>query len=152
MNRLVRFSSRQAALWSGVFLAGCAPQTDYSGITTSPVTMACDGGRTFTVAYADGFETAIIETDGKRLELPRVRTSLGMNPTPLSSATRRPSEPIFGTPLQESTQQQRPGGIDRAGTTGVRYGSDEALFISRNQQAVLEVGSDIFSNCEVRRT
>ena len=49
MNRLVRFSSWQAALWSGMLLAGCAPPTDYSGITTSPITMVCDGGRNFTI-------------------------------------------------------------------------------------------------------
>jgi hypothetical protein len=38
------------------------------------------------------------------------------------------------------------------GSTGVRYGSDEALFISRNQGAVLQVGDNTYSNCQVART
>ena len=37
---------------------------------------------TFTVAYSNGFETAVVEAEGRRLELQKVRTTLGMNPTP----------------------------------------------------------------------
>lgn len=149
MNGLVRFLSLLAAL--GMSLAGCAPQTDYSGITTSPITMVCDGGRTFTIAYANNFETAIIETEGQRLELPRVRTALSMTPTPPGFGARRVAPPFLGAPGREGLDRPR-GGVGVAGTTGVRYASDEALFISRNQEAVLQVGDDIYSNCEVART
>ena len=61
-------------------MAGCAPQSDFSAVSTSPVTMVCDGGKSFTVAYSNGFETAVIEAEGRRLELQKVRTTLGMNP------------------------------------------------------------------------
>jgi hypothetical protein len=117
--------------------------------------MACDGGRTFTVAYADNFETALVETEGQRLELPRVRTTLGMTPT----------SPGFGSPLEgpfndndrsgmgggQDFGPQR-GGSGGVGTTGVRYGNDEALFISRNEAAVLQLGDETFSNCQIARS
>jgi hypothetical protein len=158
MTRLMRFSSWPAALLSGIGLAGCAPQTDYTGVSTSPVNMVCDGGKTFTVTYADGFETAVIETEGQRLELPRVRTALSLTPEPPGFGARRVSPPFLGASEEEGfgdrEQFGRPrgGGGGVAGTTGVRYGSDEAFFISRNQEAVLEVGDEIYSNCEVART
>jgi membrane-bound inhibitor of C-type lysozyme len=143
MNGSVRFSSLQAALWSGVLLAGCAPQTDYSGVATSPIAMVCDGGRTFTIAYANNFETAIIETEGRRVELTKVRTSFGSTPTP--------AVPSVAT---DETAATAPSVVfaPTTGTTGVRYASDEALFISRNREAVLQVGDDTYSNCEVART
>jgi membrane-bound inhibitor of C-type lysozyme len=150
MNRGVRFSSLQAALWSGVLLAGCAPQTDYSGVATSPINMVCDGDRTFTIAYANNFETAMIEAEGQRLELPRVRTSLSMTPTPPGFGARPVAPPFLGAAGQDEVDRPS-GGVDVAGTTGVRYASDEALFISRNQEAVLQVGDDVYSNCEVAR-
>ena len=82
MTRSLRLSGWPAALLAGIGVAGCAAQTDYSAVTTSPVTMVCDGGKSFTVAYSNGFETAVVETDGRRFELQKVRTTMGMNPTP----------------------------------------------------------------------
>jgi hypothetical protein len=115
-------------------VAGCAPQSDFSAISTSPITMMCDGGQTFTVAYANNFETAVVESAGERLELPRLRTALSMTPTSPEVGTGSMVAPSVG------------------GSTGVRYGSDEALFISRNQGAVLQVGDNTYSNCQVART
>jgi hypothetical protein len=157
MMKLTRFSVWQAALLTGIGLAGCAPETDYSAVSTSPVNMACDGGKSFTVSYADGFETAIIETGGQRLELPRVRTALSLTPNPPGFGARPVAPPFLGAPGDEDFGDtadfgQADRGIGVAGTTGVRYGNDEAFFISRNQEAVLEVGDEIFSNCEVART
>ena len=113
--------------------------------------MVCDGGKTFTVSYTDGFDTAIIETEGQRLELPKVRTALSLTPSPPGFGARPVAAPFLGAPGTEEVGQPR-GGVGVAGTTGVRYGSDEALFISRNQEAVLEVGDETYSNCEVART
>jgi hypothetical protein len=157
MTKLMRFSSWQAALWSGMLLAGCAPQSDFSAASTSPISMVCDGGRTFTIAYANNFETAIIEAEGRRLELPRVRTALSMTPGPSGFGTRALEPPSFGTTETRGVGDRddfgRPRGeVGVAGTTGVRYGSEEALFISRNRDAVLQVGDDTYSNCEVART
>jgi hypothetical protein len=153
MTRSMRFSSWPAAL---LLLAGCAPENDFSSVSTAPITMMCDGGRTFTIAYANNFDTALVETEGRRLELPRVRTTLGMTPTPPGFGS-----PSLGGPFNEDDQSgigsggdfgpQR-GGLGVAGTTGVRYGNDEALFISRNQGAVLQLGDDTYSNCQVARS
>jgi hypothetical protein len=150
MTRSVRFAGWPAALLAGIGLAGCASQADYSRVSTSPVTMACDGGKTFTVSYANGFETAIVEAGGQRLELQRVRTTLGLNPTP--GALGNPDSPQF-----ESTSPgvERGGGgpsVTTAGTTGIRYSGDNGYYLSRNQAAVLEIGDDTYSNCEVART
>ena len=61
--------------------------------------------------------------------------------------------PLFGDRFGDREEFGRPrGGLGTAGTTGVRYGSDEAFFISRNQGAVLEVGDETYSNCRVART
>ena len=117
MTRSTGSSILPAALVAGIGLAGCAAQTDYSNVSTSPVTMACDGGRTFTVSYANGFETAVIETEGRRLELQRVRTTLGMNPTP--GLLGDPSSPQFEA---TSPGVETGGGgpsVTTAGTTGV---------------------------------
>jgi hypothetical protein len=153
MTRSMRFSNWPAAL---LVLAACAPQSDFSSVSTAPITMVCDGGRTFTIAYANNFDTALVETEGQRLELPRVRTALGMTPT-------RPGvgSPSLGAPLNETDRggigggedfgPQR-GGVGVAGTTGVRFGNEEALFISRNQGAVLQVGDNTYSNCQVARS
>jgi hypothetical protein len=127
----MRFWSWPIAL---MIVAGCAPQSDFSAISTSPITMMCDGGQTFTVAYANNFETAVVESQGERLELPRLRTALSMTPTSPEVGTGSMVGPVVG------------------GSTGVRYGSDEALFISRNQGAVLQVGDNTYSNCQVART
>lgn len=157
MTRFMRCSSWPAALLSGIGLAACAPQTDYSAVSTSPVTMACDGGRTFTVSYTNAFETAVIETDGQRLELPRVRTAANWAADPSGFGARSVAPPFHGPAGTEefdaSEQFGRPTvGGDVAGTTGVRYGDSEAFFISRDRAAVLQVGDEIYSNCEVVRT
>jgi len=160
MTRFMHLSNWPAVLLCGIAVAGCAPQTDYSAVSTSPVAMACDGGRTFTVSYANGFETAIIETDGRRLELPRVRTASSLSPSSSGFGGRSIEQPsfgatdtrLFGDRFGDRETFGRPrGGLGAAGTTGVRYGSDEAFFISRNQEAVLEVGDEIYSNCRVAR-
>jgi hypothetical protein len=153
MARSMRFSGWPVAL---SLLAGCAPQSDFSSVSTAPITMACDGGRTFTIAYANNFETALVETEGQRLELPRVRTTLGMTPT-----APEVGSPSWGGQFDETDRGRIAGGEDFGpqrggrgvtGTTGVRYGNDEALFISRNQGAVLQLGDDTYSNCQVART
>ena len=160
MTRLMRFSSWPAALLSGIGLAGCAPETDYTGVSTSPITMVCDGGKTFTVSYTGDFETAIIETDGQRLELQKERTSLGLNPTP--GLGRDPGSTGFGSD-SGSTRFGRetfspgvdPGGggpsVAAAGTTGVRYSGEDAYYLSRNRAAALQLGEETYSNCEVAR-
>jgi hypothetical protein len=153
MTRSMRFSSWPVAL---LLLAGCAPQSDFSSVSTAPIAMVCDGGQTFTIAYADNFENAVVETEGQRHELPRIRTALGMTPTPPGFGS-----PSLGGPFNENDRSGIGGGEDFgpqrggrgvAGTTGVRYGNDEALFISRNQGAVLQLGDDTYSNCQVARS
>jgi hypothetical protein len=156
MTRFSRLSGWPAALLAAIGLAGCAPHTEYSGVSTAPVTMACDGGKSFTVSYADSFETAVIEADGRRLELQKVRTTLGMTPTPGANPTmgfgRAPNLPQFQT---ASPGVETGGGgpsVTTAGTTGVRYTGDDGYYLSRNQAAVLQVGDQIYSNCQVART
>ncbi len=149
MMRSMRFSSWPTAL---LILASCAPQSDFSAVSTSPVTMVCDGGKSFTVAYSNGFETAVIEAEGRRLELQKVRTTLGMNPTPGLD----PTTSGFGGDqfMTTSPGVERGGGgpsVTTAGTTGVRYSGDDGYYLSRNQAAVLEVGDDTYSNCQVAR-
>jgi Membrane-bound lysozyme-inhibitor of c-type lysozyme len=157
MTRFMSFSSWPAALLSGIAVAGCTPQTDYSTVSTSPVTMVCDGGKTFTVSYTNGFETAIIETDGQRLELPRVRTASSLTPSAPGFGARAGAPPFRGTAARQEFGDRGgfgrpPAGADVAGATGVRYGIAEAFFISRNRAAGLEIGDEIYSNCEVART
>jgi hypothetical protein len=149
---------------AGIGLAGCAAQTEYSGVTTSPVTMVCDGGKSFTVAYSNAFETAVVEADGRRFELQKVRTTMGMSPTPgMGMSPTTGVDPTrgfgrdFGSPQFQTTSPgvERGGGgpsVSTAGTTGVRYIGDEAYYLSRNQAAALEIGDEIFSNCAVGRT
>ena len=148
--RSMRFSSWPTAL---LILASCAPQSDFSAVSTSPITMVCDGGKSFTVAYSNGFETAVIEAEGQRLELQKVRTTLGMNPTPGLD----PTTSGFGGDqfMTTSPGVERGGGgpsVTTAGTTGVRYSGDDVYYLSRNQAAVLEIGDDTYSNCQVART
>jgi hypothetical protein len=156
MRTHLRFSSWPATLLTGIGVAACAPQSDFSAVSTSPIAMVCDSGKTFTVSYTGDFETAIVEAEGRRLELPRVRTALSMTPSPSGLGARTVGSPSFGTSgMREFGDREefgRPrGGVGVTGTTGVRYGSDEAFFISRNRAAVLEVGDEIYSNCEVAR-
>jgi hypothetical protein len=151
MTGFVRFSSWPAALFTGICMAGCAPQSDFSAVSTSPVAMVCDGGKTFTVSYANGFETAVVEAQGRRLELEKVRTSLGMNPTPGLD----PDPGSTGLGGETFSPGVDPGGggpsVAAAGTTGVRYSGDDAYYLSRNRAAVLEIGDEIYSNCQVAR-
>jgi hypothetical protein len=160
MRTQMGFSGWPAALLSALGLVGCAPETDYSNVSTSPATMVCDGGKTFTVSYANGFDTAIIETEGRRFELQKVRTSLGLNPTP--GLGRDPGLPQFGADTGSTMFGSEafspgvdPGGggpsVAAAGTTGVRYSGDDAYYLSRNRAAVLQVGDQNYSNCEVAR-
>jgi hypothetical protein len=153
MTRPMCFSSWPIAL---LIVAGCAPQSDFSAVSTSPITMTCDGGQTFTVAYASNFETAVVETEGERLELPRLRTASSMTPTPSEFGTRFLGAPFDSDETRGIGGRQDFGrsraGVGVAGSTGVRYGSEEALFISRNEGAVLQVGDDTYSNCQVART
>jgi hypothetical protein len=164
MTRSWRLSGWPAALLAGIGLAGCAAQTDFSGVATSPVTMVCDGGKSFTVAYANGFETAVVEADGRRFELQKARSTIGMNPTPgMGLNATQGVDPTrgfgrdFGSPQFQTTSPgvERGGGgpsVTTAGTTGVRYIGDDAYYLSRNQAAALEIGDQIFSNCAVERT
>jgi hypothetical protein len=157
MTRFGGFSSWPAALVSAIGLAGCAAETEYSTLSTSPVTMVCDGGKTFTVSYANGFETAIVETDGEQRELPRVRTAFSVSPDPPGVGARAVARPLHESPGADRFDDReefgpRRGAVVVPGTTGVRYGDDEALFISRNRQAVLQIGDEIYSNCDVART
>jgi hypothetical protein len=118
--------------------------------------MVCDGGRTFTIAYANNFDTALVETEGRQLELPRVRTASSMTPTQRgfgSFSSMSPFDDTDGRGIGGRDDFGRlRGELGVAGTTGVLYGNDEALFRSRNQGAVLQVGDDTFSNCQVART
>ena len=151
MTGFVRFSSWLAALLTGIGVAGCAPQSDFSAVSTNPIAMTCDGGKSFTVAYTGDFETAVIETQDRRLELQKVRTSLGMNPTP--GLDRDPDSTGRGGEM--FPQGLDPGGggpsVATAGTTGVRYSGDDGYYLSRNRAAVLEIGDEIYSNCQVAR-
>ena len=155
MTRSMRLSSWPAALCSGILLVGCAPQSEFDTASTSPVTLVCDGGRTFTVAYANNFDTAIVEAEGQRLELPRVYTAASLTPTPPEFGRRAGTlfdrDADAGFDDREESALPR-GDVSAAGSTGVRYGNDEALFVSRNRAAVLQVGDDTYSNCEVTRT
>jgi hypothetical protein len=151
MRRVRRFSAWPAALLAGIGVAGCAQQTDYSQVSTSPVNMVCDDGKAFTVSYANGFETAIIESDGRRFELQKVRTTIGMTPTP--GFTADATGPGFGTVETFPGVQPESNlpSVTTGGTTGVRYSGDDAYYLSRNQAAVLQIGDETFSNCQVAR-
>jgi hypothetical protein len=137
MTRSWRLSGWPAALLAGIGLAGCAAQTDFSGV---------------------------VEADGRRFELQKARSTIGMNPTPGMGLNATPGvDPTrgfgrdFGSPQFQTTSPgvERGGGgpsVTTAGTTGVRYIGDDAYYLSRNQAAALEIGDQIFSNCAVERT
>ena len=134
-----------AVMSSAALLIGCAelpgPEQAAAGGTTS--TLVCDDGRSFTVTYQDGFETAVVETDGRRVELSRVRTTLGLTPTPALRSSMNTSDTAFTTgtaPIGPET-----------GTTGVRYASGDNLLLTRGRQATLELDGETFSNCETPR-
>ena len=132
-----------AVVSSAALLIGCAelPGSDQSAaLGGGTATLICDDGRSFTVTYQDGFETAVVETDGRRAELTKVRTTLGMAPTPaLPSAS--------DTAFSASGVQMAP----ETGTTGVRYAAGDNLLLSRGRQASLELDGETYSNCETPR-
>lgn len=131
-----------AALSSAGLVAACA-EFDQSGVGGDTATLICDGGRMFTVIYQDGFETAIVESEGRRAELTRVRTAIGMNPTPPLPSSLSTGDTAF----QSSSVQIAP----RTGTTGVRYSDGDNLLLSRGRTATLQFDGQTYSNCETPR-
>jgi membrane-bound inhibitor of C-type lysozyme len=137
-----------AVVSSAMHLFGSAEVSEFDRSATSGgmATLICDNGKTFTVTYQDGFETAIVETDGRRVELARVRTTLGLSPTPAAPSPLGDSDTGFDTFGQN---QERIQGA--TGTTGVRYSDGDNLLLSRARQATLELDGETFSNCETPR-
>jgi membrane-bound inhibitor of C-type lysozyme len=137
-----------AVVSSAMLLFGCAEVSEFDRSATSGgmATLICDNGKTFTVTYQDGFETAIVETDGRRVELARVRTTLGLSPTPAAPSPLGDSDTGFDTFGQN---QERIQGA--TGTTGVRYSDGDNLLLSRARQATLELDGETYSNCETPR-
>jgi hypothetical protein len=142
MRKAIASSTLAAVVSSAALLLGCA-EFDQTAMGGGTATLICDGGRTFTVTYQDGYETAIIEGDGQRAELTRVHTTLGLNPTPPALS-----------PLADQGFDTFAGGepITRAtGTTGVRYSDGDNLFLSRGRQSTLQLDGETYSNCETPR-
>jgi membrane-bound inhibitor of C-type lysozyme len=133
---------------SAVVLFGCAElsEFDQTAVGSETATLICDNGKSFTVTYQDGFETAVVESGGRRAELTRVRTTLGLSPTPGAPSPLINSDTGFS--------QVVPGGqavSPTTGTTGVRYADGDNLLLSRGRQATLELDGETFSNCETPR-
>jgi membrane-bound inhibitor of C-type lysozyme len=128
-----------AAVSSAGLVAGCA-EFDQSAVVGDTATLICDGGKTFTVTYQDGYETALIESEGRRAELTKVRTTIGDNPTPPLPSSLNTGDTAF----QSRTVQVAPA----TGTTGVRYSDGDNLLLSRGRQATLEFDGETYSNCE----
>lgn len=123
-----------------VALTGCE-STEFNQASGGTTTLVCDGGQSFVVTYQDGFEVAMVEFEGRTVELPKVRTSLGMAPS--RGASRAPiSADRFSSDFADRQD---------AGATGVRYSDGETVFLSRGRDAVLEIGGQTLSNCEVPR-
>ena len=132
---------------STMLLFGCAEVSEFDRTAASggTATLICDNGKSFTVTYQDGFENAIVETDGRRVELARVRTTLGLSPTPGRS-------PLSDSDTGLDTFGENQERIGRTtGTTGVRYADGDNLLLSRGRQATLELDGETFSNCETPR-
>jgi membrane-bound inhibitor of C-type lysozyme len=127
---------------SAALLIGCA-ELDRTAMGGGTATLICDGGKTFTVTYQDGYETAIIETGGRRAELTKIRTTLGETPT---SALRSPID-RDDTEFAARSVTLAPS----TGTTGVRYSDGDNLLLSRGRQATLELDGETYSNCETPR-
>ena len=134
-----------AVMSSAALLIGCAelPGAEQAAVGGSTATLVCDDGRSFTVTYQDGFETAVVETDGRRVELTKVRTTLGLTPTPPLRSSMDTSDTAFSA---RSTRI-----APETGTTGVRYAAGDNLLLSRGRQATLELDGETFSNCETPR-
>jgi membrane-bound inhibitor of C-type lysozyme len=137
-----------AVVSSAMLLFGCAEVSEFERTATTggTATLLCDNGKTFTVTYQDGFETAIVETDGRRVELAKVRTTLGLSPTPAGRSPLGDSDMGFDTFDQTQERIQA-----RTGTTGVRYADGDNLLLSRGRQATLQLDGETFSNCETPR-
>ena len=134
-----------AVMSSAALLMGCAelPGAEQAAVGGSTATLICDDGRSFTVTYQDGFETAVVETDGRRVELTKVRTTLGLTPTPALPSALNSSDTAFsGRGVQMAPE---------TGTTGVRYADGDNLLLSRGRQATLELDGETYSNCETPR-
>lgn len=128
-----------AVLSSAGLVAGCA-ELDQPAVGGDTATLICDGGRVFTITYQDGFETAIVESEGRRAELTKVRTSLGLTPTPPLPSSLSTGDTAF----QSRSVQVGP----RTGTTGVRYSDGDNLLLSRGRTATLQFDDQTYSNCE----
>jgi hypothetical protein len=148
MRKAMAASTLAAAVSSAVLLFGCAETSEFdqSAIGTGTATLICDGGKSFTVTYQDGYETAVVEADGQRAELTRVRTTLGLTPTPGRSFALGGSDRAFDS-LEAAGPQYTPA----TGETGVRYSDGESLLLSRGRQATLDLGGETYSNCETPR-
>ena len=146
IRALVPVRVSAAVVSSAALLIGCAelPGSDQSAaVGGDTATLICDDGRSFTVTYQDGFETAVVEADGRRVELTKVRTTLGMNPTPPFPSAFDSSDTAFSAPSPQLSPE--------TGTTGVRYADGDNLLLSRGRQATLELDGETYSNCETPR-
>jgi membrane-bound inhibitor of C-type lysozyme len=144
MDRATRLSGIIAAVVLSGLAAACAELDQSAAVGGTTATLICDNGRSFTVAYQDGFDTAIIETaDGRRAELTRVRTTIGLNPTPPLPSSLSTGDTAF----QDQAVQFSP----QTGATGVRYSDGNNLLLSRDRFATLQLDGETFSNCETPR-
>jgi membrane-bound inhibitor of C-type lysozyme len=132
-----------AAVASSALLMVACAELEQSAVGGGTATLVCDDAKTFTVTYADGFETAIVEADGQRAELTKVRTTLGLDPTPPLRSERGTGDTAFAARTVQIAPQ--------TGTTGVRYSDGDNLLLSRGRQASLELAGETYSNCETPR-
>jgi membrane-bound inhibitor of C-type lysozyme len=144
MDRATRLPGVIAAALVSGLAAACAELDQSAAVGGGTATLICDNGRNFTVTYANGFDTAIIETnDGRRAELTRVRTAIGLNPTPPLPSSLSTGDSAFQDQAVQFTPQ--------TGATGVRYSDGTNLLLSRDRQATLQLDGEVFSNCETPR-
>lgn len=129
-----------AALSSAGLVAGCAEFDQTAAVGGDTATLICDGERVFTVTYQDAFETAIVESEGRRAELTKERTALGLTPTPPLPSSLSTGDTAF----QSRSVQIAP----QTGTTGVRYSDGDNLLLSRGREASLQFDGETYSNCE----
>lgn len=130
---------KAAVMSSALLLFGCA-EFDQSAVGGGTATLICDNGKSFTVTYADGYETATVDADGRRAELTKVRTTMGSTPTPALPSSLVTAETAGTAPSVAFAPS--------TGTTGVRYSDGDNLLLSRGRQATLELGGETYSNCE----
>ena len=130
---------RAAVMSSAVLLFGCA-EFNEPAVGGGTATLICDNGKTFTVAYENGYETAVVESEGRRVELTKVRTTLGQTPTPPLPSSLSASDTAFATPSVRIAPT--------TGTTGVRYSDGDNLLLSRGRYSTLQLDGETYSNCE----